>query len=202
MSWPWNWPFRMCARLSEIYKHGIEFLHFIGFLCKVNWQNNGECNTLGERANISFPFAKTVAAKIFWQLYIGHDRLCFLQISIGQFSHVTKCHVTWIRNEVPQSTEVLWNWLLSWVVKKTCHLGFRPGPTQTELYNHRKWLVISNLRSRGWDSMCYRILHRVMVKHLVHYTRGHEFEPRLPQSFGVDFKVRSCLCMILTVDGM
>ena len=29
--------------------------------------------------------------------------------------------------------------------EKTNNLGFRPGPTQTELYKHRRWLEAGNV---------------------------------------------------------
>ena len=31
---------------------------------------------------------------------------------------------------------------------KNKHSGFRPGPTQTRLYNHRRWLKAFNFRFR------------------------------------------------------
>ena len=30
--------------------------------------------------------------------------------------------------------------------EKTCHLGDRPGPTQTGLYSHRRWLMAEQFR--------------------------------------------------------
>ena len=55
------------ACLSEINKHGIDILHFIGFLCKINRQNNGECNILndsGRKSKYMYTFCKIEAVKI------------------------------------------------------------------------------------------------------------------------------------------
>ena len=35
-------------------------------------------------------------------------------------------------------------------LEKTCHLDFRPVPTQTALYNHRRWLGPRDLEGRQW----------------------------------------------------
>ena len=43
---------------------------------------------------------------------------------------------------------------MSHLVKKNHKCGFRTGPTQTELYKHRRWLEAGNLQSRELSFPC------------------------------------------------
>ena len=44
--------------------------------------------------------------------------------------------------------EVVVNVINEPVHEKTDNMGFRPGPTQTGLYNHRRWLEAGNFGFR------------------------------------------------------
>ena len=43
------------------------------------------------------------------------------------------------------------------VHEKTNNLGFRPGPTQTRLYSHRRWLEAGNFGFRKYRNCTIRV---------------------------------------------
>ena len=47
-------------------------------------------------------------------------------------------------DEIGYKVHVAWNYYLSRSMRKHDNVGFSPGPTQTELYKHRRWLEARN----------------------------------------------------------